>query len=281
MVQATSQKPSLIMTLPQGILTATSLGVEGLAWHRSPGSGKHFHGRHVYFELVADEEKPGFEFLEEGGWRNAKGDTIAALSAVKGGKRTKTAMSNFAFGCTPIDAYRRAFLVKTGGKVLELESRGVLANLDQGKCVESMTPDQVAAAAGLSLPGKREPRLYMVLAPVELLVLSNLTPEEYVWYATHRPGKVFRQVLFAEVQKGHDLMAAKSVYDEATSELAETPVKKTKTIVVGNCINEIPFNMWSGYGQQTEGGLWLGDQKRVALWRFPAKVPRAWENAEG
>jgi hypothetical protein len=93
---------NLVLTIPQGIITATSLGLEGFAKHRSPGSGKFYRGKAVMVDLALD------------------GDTVAALAAVRTGNRTKTALSNVGFSVTPLAAYRRVFLVKTGGALLEL-----------------------------------------------------------------------------------------------------------------------------------------------------------------
>src|SRR5512145_797594 len=101
-----SKPLNLILSLPHGIITATSLGVAGFAWHRSPGSGSHFRGRVVLVDLAVEGCEPAFEFFDEGGWRDARGDTVAALAAASEGKRTKTALSNSAFSVTPIAAYR-------------------------------------------------------------------------------------------------------------------------------------------------------------------------------
>jgi hypothetical protein len=43
---------NLVLTVPHGSVVATSLGVDGFAWHRSPGSGKHFRGRSVLVDLA-------------------------------------------------------------------------------------------------------------------------------------------------------------------------------------------------------------------------------------
>ena len=42
----------LVLSIPQGVTTATSLGIDGRALHYSPGSGKHFKGRKLFVELV-------------------------------------------------------------------------------------------------------------------------------------------------------------------------------------------------------------------------------------
>src|SRR5512139_2433499 len=110
----------LILTLPHGNITATSLGVDGLAHRRSPGSGKHFQGRSIMVVLASDGEKPVFTYLDQGGWRDAHADTVQALAGVKAGSRTKTALSNEAFSCVPLSAYQACYLVKTGGESLEL-----------------------------------------------------------------------------------------------------------------------------------------------------------------
>jgi len=126
-------KPTLILTLPTGNVTATSLGIEGLAHHHSPGSGKHFHGRSILVDLANDGEKPGFKFLDEGGWRDPYSDSVAALAGVRAGSRTKTALSNTAFSCIPVTAYKSCHLVKTGGETTHLgearELGGVRASI--------------------------------------------------------------------------------------------------------------------------------------------------------
>ena len=271
----------LILSIPQGAITATSLGIEGLAWHHSPGSGKHFKGRKLFVELAVENGRPDFEYLDEGGWRDAEGDTISALAAAAAGKRTKTALSNNAFSCTPIEAYRRIYLVKTGGEVMEMEPGGQLHVFKQGDCREEMSPAEVAAAAGCPTPKERKRRIYLVMCPIQLLLVSNLTPIEYAWYATHRPGKVFRQVIFTELHTEQSQLAAQSRFTDARLELELQPEKKTKTIVSQDCLNEVPFHTWVGYRRRNEGGLYVADQGHIGLWRFPAEIPLVWERALG
>ncbi|HEY3447943.1 MAG TPA: hypothetical protein VGK67_16425 [Myxococcales bacterium] len=277
----TAPKLNLLLTVPQGSVTATNLGIEGYTWHRSPGSGKYFQGRHVLVDLALEEGKPAFKFLDEGSWRDAQADTLSALAATVGGKRTKTALSNNAFSCTPVDAYRHIYLVKTAGETLPLENAGTLATFKDSPCNEGISPDQLAAAVGLPAQTARAPRLYMVLAPVEFIVLSNLTPAEYVWYATHRPGKVFRQVMFAELRADQAHLAAEAVYSAARDELSQKGNKKTKTVVTGESINRVPFGAWVGYNREAQGGLYVGDAKKVSLWNFPQSISRSWDRAHG
>lgn len=271
----------LVLSIPQGIITATSLGIHGLARHGSPGSGKHFKGRKLFADLALKDKKPDFFYLDEGRWRDAEGDTAGALAAAAAGKRTKTALSNNAFSCTPIDAYRRLFLVKTAGEVMEMEERIRLHDFPESRCHEEMSPSEVAAAAGIPDTPRRRRRTYLVMCPIQLLLMSNLTPVEYAWYATHRPGKVFRQVVFAELEKELFHMAAQSRFTGAEQELESQPTKKTKTIVSGDCINEVPFHTWSGYGDAREGGLYAADGRHIDVWRFPAEIPAAWDRVIG
>lgn len=273
--------PQLILTIPQGAITATSLGVEGLALHRSPGSGKHFHGRKILVELATQGAAPDFVFLDEGGWRDSVGDTRAALEAVAGDKRTKTALSNNAFSVTPLEAYQRVYLTKTGGEVMAMAGRESLHQFAHQTCEEGMPTSQVAAALGLPTPAERKPRLYLVMCPVELLLFSNLSPAEYAWYATHRPGKIFRQLAFTELKADQPQLAAFSRFADARSELAQNPDKKTKTVVSDDCLNTIPFNSWLGYDDVQEGGLYVADRSGVSIWRFPEEIPRTWERASG
>lgn len=272
---------SLIATLPQSSLVATTLGVEGLGWHRSPGSAKYFHGRSIFLELPHADGKPAFTFLDEGNWRDAAGDTVAALRAAVNGKRTKTALSSQALNCIPVDAAKRAFLVKTSGRALELQGPKELVKFENHTCDEGMTSDEVAARFGRPPDPKRTTHYFMVLAPIELLVASNLSACEYAWYATHRPGKVFRSVVFAEITSvGQRGLVADSVLEDASQELAKK-TKKTKTLISGDLLNRIPFQDWIGYGNPAEGGLYLADRNHVLAWRFPQSIPSQWTRSEG
>ena len=276
-------QPNLILSIPQGSLIATSLGIEGFAWHVSPGAGRKFEGRAIYVDLKVQDGKPGFTTLAEGGWRDADGDIATALSACSDGKkRTKTALSNNAFSITPIDAYVGMHLAKTGGQVLPLQApkdqaRYLSHAYEWGKTLSS---DDIAALAGTAKPSSRRPRLYMVLAPIEMVILSNLTPEEYGWYSTHRPGKVFRQVLFTELEAtGRDLVAD-SIYDSAVAELAKNPAKKTKTVYPGSAMIRRSYETWLGFNGQGTGGVYVGDRERLTFHAFPSQRPRAWDKAD-
>jgi len=275
-------QPNLIMTVPQGALTAISLGVEGYAGHRSPGSGKFFQGRTVFVDLATRDLKPDFTFLDEGGWRDTTVDTANAMALAAAGKRTKTALSNSAFNCVPVDAYRRCFLVKTGGHVLEMDPGVRLLDFPSHTYIDNISADQIAATIGQPVPERRVPRLYLVLEPIEFVVMSSLTPMEYVWYATHRPGKIFRQILFTELgDVDRRSLAAETIFEEAYDKLLVKPGKKTKTVFVGDCLNRLPFHAWLGYDRKVDGGIYTGDRNGLTLWRFPDKIPAAWERAEG
>ena len=274
------ERLNLVLTIPHGSVIATSLGVDGLAHHLSPGSGRHFHGRAIFVDLALSEGAAAFSYLEEGGWRDAAGDTARALQEVVSGKRTKTALSSNGFTTTPLDAYRKVLLVKTGGQALDMGTAAEIARFESAPCRESMAPGEVAKAIGAAEPARREPRLYSIFAPLELLVLSNLTPIEYAWYATHRPGKVFRQVCFAELRTDQSQLAASSRYENARKEIRENPKKKTKTVAVQDLLNAVDFEEWVGYGDPTAGGLYFGDRTRLIRTPFPVEIPHAWEKAD-
>lgn len=271
----------LVLIAPEAAIVATSLGIEGFVRHISPGSGKYFHRRAVLFDLALEGDRPAFSYMGEGGWRDAGRDTIAAVQAVRSGKRTKTALSNEAFSCTPLAAHRGCYLVKTGGLVQPMLPRGELVHFASHDCNEGVTPDEIAAAIDCPLPAQRIPRLYMVICPVELIVMSNLTPTEYAWYSTHRPGKVFRQVLFTEIKEELPHLAVRSSYIDARKELVSNPIKKTKTIIGGDCINRVLFSAWVGYKQPGLGGLYVADREHVRLWEFPSELEERWEKSEG
>ncbi|MCK5145209.1 hypothetical protein KAR48_00550 [bacterium] len=269
----------LILSVPHGSLTATSLGAGHLAMHRSPGSGKHFKGRKIFIELAIKGLRSDFKYLNDGGWRTPETDTEAAMAAAAAGKRTKTALSNNAFSCTPIDAYKKLFLVQTSGETLEMKNGGSLQTFKSHNCSEEMMPSDVAREAGIPDVSERHPRLYLVICPVELLLVSNLTPVEYAWYATHRPGKIFRQIIFTELHTEQPQLAAQSRYRDAKEELEANPDKKTKTIVNESCMNEIPFNSWQGYNNRTESGLYIADHNHISQWQFPEPISVAWDRA--
>lgn len=272
---------NLLMSLPVGSITATSLSVEDFARHRSPGSGKYYQGRSILVSLALKDDRPDFEYLEEGGWRDARKDTEDAIRGALGGKRTKTALSNRAFSCTPIAAYLDVYLAKTGGQILKMV-KGVKVSFRESTCQEEMTPGEIAEAIGQPQQQARKPRLYMIIAPTDFLVLSSLTPVEYGWYATHRPGKIFRHIMFTELDEprvGHAFLVAEEIYRSAYSELTENRNKKTKTIVMGDCLNRVPFTTWVGYDREEPGGLYVGDKQGVEPFGFPEKIPRSWDRA--
>jgi hypothetical protein len=271
---------NLVLALPQGSVIATSLGLEGLAWHLSPGSGRHFHSRAIFVDLALEDGRAGFDFLDEGDWRDAHGDTTAAIEAASRGKRTKTALSNDAVNAVPIDAWRTCCLIKTGGQVATLDPSVELTHYAGHDCHEEMSPAEVAQAIGQPEPPTRTPRIYAVLAPIELLMITNLTPAEYGWYATHRRGKVFRQLCFTELRQDQPQLAARSQFEEARSELSTNPRKKTKSITREGLLNGVPFRDWVGYEREVAGGLYVGDRNRLRLCRFPEKLPAKWERAD-
>ncbi|MCU0612415.1 MAG: hypothetical protein MUE60_11580 [Candidatus Eisenbacteria bacterium] len=49
---------NLILSVPQGFVVATSLGIDGLARHLSPGSGKYFMGRSLFLDLAVEGTAP-------------------------------------------------------------------------------------------------------------------------------------------------------------------------------------------------------------------------------
>jgi len=268
---------NLILTVPYGIIVATSLGLEGYAKHRSPGSGKYFHGKTIMVDLAVENDRPAFAYHDEGGWRDAAGDTVAAIAAVRAGKRTKTALSNYGFSVTPLSAFRRLYLAKTAGELLQMGAPVPLIQFVNHACHEELTTDQVARSIGRPSPETRSTRLFMVVEPVPFLVMTNLTVEEYAWYATHRPGKIFRQVLFTELGEEHPEIVAASRYEDASDELRTKPSKKTKVIAVGEFLTEIPYRDWVGYRGGARGGLYAGNRDGLSLWPFPPSIPRSWD----
>jgi hypothetical protein len=272
---------NLILTIPYGLVVATQLGVEGFAKHRSPGSAKYFRGKTIQIDLALEGDRPAFRFLDEGGWRDATGDAIAALAAVRQGKRTKTALSNDGFNVAPLSAYKHLFLVKTGAHMLEMDPPVQLLEFVNHACHEELTADQVAGSIGRPAPASRSVRLYMIIEPVQFLVMSNLTPEEYAWYVTHRPGKIFRQVMFTELAAEDDEIVAASRYVEARAELTAKPTKKTKVIALGEFLEDIPFHAWIGYRREAQGGLYVADRNGINLWSFPKVIPRTWDTHNG
>ena len=77
---------NLVLSLPNAVVTATSLGVSDFAWHRSPGTSRKFHGHSITVDLALQDGYPAFEFMNEGGWRDTKADTTLALDAVRTGQ---------------------------------------------------------------------------------------------------------------------------------------------------------------------------------------------------
>lgn len=272
---------NLILNIPYGSVTATSLGIPGYALHRSPGSGKYFRGKNIMIDLAIEGLHPDFRFDDEGGWRDAAGDTLSALAAISGGKRTKTALSNSAFNVVPLSAYRTVHLVKTNGAIQEMAPPERVRDFLNHGCHEEMTPDQVSRAIGATPPAVRKPQFFMILAPVQFLLLTNLTPEEYGWYATHRPGKIFRRVMFSQLRDVPYDFAAASRFQEAHEDLQAHPEKKTKSVVFGEILNDVSYDHWIGYQDEAKGGLFVGERDGISLWPFPEKIAPAWHKVVG
>lgn len=271
---------NLILTLPSGMCVATSLGIEGLARHYSPGSGQVFRGRAIFIDLKIENRKPAFAYRDEGGWRDARGDTEAALAEVEV-KRTKTALSNNAFSLVPMEAFAGVWLVRTGGHVLQLAPADEVVRFAHHDWRADMTPTDIAALVGMPHQSARQPRCYMVLGPAELVILTNLTPAEYAWYATHCRGKQFRQVIFTEIVPDPRQLMAERSFEAAHAELVANADKKTKTIYYGGAYDRVPFKSWVGYDAPSQGGLYVADHERMMVHRFPEPIPGWWARADG
>ncbi len=170
-------------------------------------------------------------------------------------------------------------MVKTGGQVLTLDPLAQVMALPAGDCPENLPPQEIARRIGQPEPATRKPRMYMVLSPLELLVISNLSPVEYAWYATRRPGKVFRQCCFVELDLQHAPWVAETRFQNSIREITEKPSKKTKTLALLNLLNQTPFHQWIGDDRKQEGGLYLADRDSLLLARFPEVIPFPWERA--
>jgi hypothetical protein len=165
--------------------------------------------------------------------------------------------------------------------MLEMDPPSLLLEFVKHACHEELSADQVAGSIGRPSPAVRSVRLYMIIEPIQFLVMSNLTPEEYAWYVTHRPGKIFRQVMFTELAGEDDEIVAASRYDEAREELSVRPTKKTKVIALGEFLEDVPFHAWIGYKREAQGGLYVGDRNGISLWPFPKAIPRSWDIHNG
>ena len=87
--------------------------------------------------------------------------------------------------------------------------------------------------------------------------------------------------MFAELDEAKTIdqasLVADEIYQNAHLELSENSTKKTKTLVMGECLNRVLFHSWIGYEREAPGGLYACNAQFLKLWRFPAKIPRAWE----
>ncbi|MGC4113839.1 MAG: hypothetical protein QM765_04120 [Myxococcales bacterium] len=87
--------------------------------------------------------------------------------------------------------------------------------------------------------------------------------------------------MFTELRADQAHLAAEAVFDSAREELSQKGNKKTKTIVTGESLNRVPFSAWTGYLKGAQGGLYVGDSKKVQLWKLPETLNRAWDKAHG
>lgn len=158
-------------------------------------------------------------------------------------------------------------LVKTSAKALSLSGPEKVATFTNHVCDSDLSTDEVSKAAGLPVPAQRLPRLYLVLAPVEFLILSNLTPEEYLWYSTHRAGNMFRQVMFTEV-----LPTSSRAWPKASTRAPcaswKTSARRPRPCCRATASTTCRSASGWGYASQS-GGLYVGDRNHAMLAALP------------
>lgn len=61
--------------------------------------------------------------------------------------------------------------------------------------------------------------------------------------------------MFAELQESACGRARPAVSRKPREQMRNHPEKKTKSVVFGECINDIPIHRWIGYAGGAPGGL--------------------------
>ncbi len=243
------EKHLYLILYPNEALVASQLSPEAFAKHYSIGSPRHFMGKVIFAEIDPAYRDPD-DYLRIG-------EYLKRTEKPEGPKRTKFVKSYRVLEHIDFSALRCLYLVTTDGAVLGLD-----------KSEEPFEEDN-------------EPRVrvYQELAPLQLLVASNLDPHRFGCYITEETwSKGAPKIFFCQYDIDVEAVVARnqivgfgmgplpnvnpSNLPAALKELRELPDKRTKTISLNPNLDAMSY-------KAIQPGFWFADVRSTVFYRMP------------
>ncbi len=245
------QKHLYLILYPNEALVASQLEPDEFGKHYSVGSPKHYKGKVIFAEVDINYRNDYFqidEYLKR---------TESGVPGIP--KKTKFIKSYRVLEHVDLDAIKELYLVTTDGMVLGLPKSDDFSIFHQPKRV----------------------RIYQEICPLQLVVASNLDPEQFGYYITRESvskgaPKIFYtqyDVDIEEVLKMKDATdrmvtplpnVNPTNFTQAILELAGDPTKRTKTISLDEVLDEISY-------AKIKHGFWLADSEKIIFWAIPGE----------
>ena len=242
------QKHLYLILYPNEALVASQLSPDAFAKHYSVGSPRHFMGKVIFAEVDVDYRDPA-DYLRID-------EYLRQTEKPEGPKRTKFVKSYRVLEHIDFSALMRLYLVTTDGAALGLDKSDELIDYDDEPRV----------------------RVYQELAPLQLLVASNLNPHRFGCYITEQSwSKGAPKIFFCQydidvesvVQSGGIGYGAGPLPNvnptnlpTALKELQENPGKRTKTISLNPNLDAMSY-------KAIQPGFWFADVRSTVFYRMP------------
>ncbi len=243
------EKHLYLILYPNEALVASQLSPEAFAKHYSIGSPRHFMGKVVFAEVDSSYRDPD-DYLRIG-------EYLKRTEKPEGPKRTKFVKSYRVLEHIDFSALRRLYLVTTDGAVLGLD--------------KSEEP--------LGVDSEPRVRVYQELAPLQLLVASNLDPYRFGCYITEETwSKGAPKIFFCQYDIDVEAVVAQnqvlgfgmgplpnvnpSNLPTALRELQQIPEKRTKTISLNPNLDAMSY-------KAIQPGFWFADAVSSVFYRMP------------
>ncbi len=245
------QKHLYLILYPNEALVASELNPEDFGKHYAVGSPKHFSGKVIFAEIHLDFRHDYFQ-IEEYLRR-----TDSGMPGVP--KKTKFIKSYRVLEHVDLESILALYLVTVNGHVLKLEKSDDFTLFQQPKRL----------------------RVYQEICPLQLLVASNLDPQQfgkYITIETESKGapKIFFTQYKLDVEKLLATTDAQSLsaspfpninasnLTAAILELVNNPDKRTKTISLNEVFGQISY-------AQIQHGFWLAEPDRLIFFPMPSE----------
>lgn len=237
-----------LILYPNEALVASQLSPDAFAKHYSVGSARHFMGKVIFAEIDVNYRDPT-DYLRI--------DEYLRQTEKPGApKRTKFVRSYRVLEHIEFTALKRLYLVTTSGSALGLDKSEEPASYD----------------------GEPRVRVYQELAPLQLLVASNLDPPRFGCYITEESwSKGAPKIFFCQYDIDVEAVVESdgiglnmgplpnvnpSNLPTALRELQQIPDKRTKTISLNPNLDAMSY-------KAVRPGFWFADGLSTVFYRMP------------